>query len=65
MKLGANQPTSDAFRIHQMQRSLSWRAEHIARILHSEDDPDHLSRAVLDLIRELPSKVIALIHLYN
>jgi len=63
MKIGDNQLASDAFRIHQMQRSISWRVEHIARILHSEDDPDHLSKAVLDLIRELPGKVIALIHL--
>jgi hypothetical protein len=68
MKIGANQPTSDAFKIHQMQRAIAWRAKHIARILQSEDDPDHLSRAVLDLInliRELPGKVIALIHLHN
>ena len=65
MKIGANQPTSDAFKIHQMQRAIIWRAEHIARILQSEDDPGHLSYAVLNLIRELPGKVIALIHLNN
>ena len=65
MKIGANQPTSDAFRIHQMQRAVIWRAEHIAGILKDEHDPNHLSYAVLNLIRELPGKVIALINLHN